>query len=143
MSRARSKSAGAVTTATGLARQAQVPAHVVRYYTRIGLLRPTRNPANGYQLFAEAHLKRLRFILQAKALGYTLREIGAIIQEAGRGKSPCPRVREIIERRIADNRQQLKEMQSLQRRMERALHAWAKMPDGHTVCHLIESVVPA
>ncbi|MHB1230953.1 MAG: MerR family transcriptional regulator, partial [Burkholderiales bacterium] len=58
--------------------------------------------------------------------------------------SPCPRVREIIERRIADNRQQLKEMQSLQRRMERALRAWAKMPDGipdgHAVCHLIEAI---
>lgn len=147
MNHARSKSAGAVTTATGLARQAQVPVHVVRYYTRIGLLRPARNPANGYQLFAEAHLKRLRFILQAKALGYTLREIRAILQEAERGKSPCPRVREIIGQHIADNRQRLEEMLSLQHRMERALRAWAKMPDGvpdgHTVCHLIESVVPA
>jgi len=56
-------------------------------------------------------------------------------------------VREIIEQRIADNRQLLKEMLSLQHRMERALRAWTKMPDGvpdgHTVCHLIESVVPA
>jgi DNA-binding transcriptional MerR regulator len=144
MKHARRKSAGAATTATGLARQAQVPVHVVRYYTRIGLLRPSRNPANGYQLFAEAHLKRLRFILQAKALGYTLREIGAIIREAERGKSPCPRVREIIEQRIADNRQQLEEMLSLQRRMERALRVWAKMPDGvpdgNAVCYLIEAI---
>lgn len=140
----RSKSAGAATTATGLARQAQVPVHVVRYYTRIGLLRPARDPANGYKLFAEAHLKRLRFILQAKALGYTLREIGAIIQEAERGKSPCPRVRKIIEQRIADNRQRLEEMLSLQHRMERALRAWAKMPDGvpdgKAVCRLIEAM---
>lgn len=147
MKHARDKSAGAVTTATGLARQAQVPVHVVRYYTRIGLLRPARDPANGYKLFTETHLKRLRFILQAKALGYTLREIKTILQQAERGKSPCPRVREIIEQRIADNRQLLEEMLSLQHRMERALRAWAKMPDGipdgHTVCHLIESVVPA
>jgi DNA-binding transcriptional MerR regulator len=144
MKHTRSKSAGAATTATGLARQAQVPVHVVRYYTRIGLLRPARDPANGHKLFAEAHLKRLRFILQAKALGYTLREIGAIIREAERGKSPCPRVREIIEQRIADNRQRLEETLSLQRRMERALRAWAKMPDGvpdgKAVCRLIEAI---
>lgn len=144
MKHTRSKSAGAATTATGLARQAQVPVHVVRYYTRIGLLRPARDPVNGYKLFAEAHLKRLRFILQAKALGYTLREIEVIIQEAERGKSPCPRVREIIEQRIADNRQRLEELLSLQHRMERALRAWAKMPDGvpdgKAVCHLIEAI---
>lgn len=147
MKRVHSKSAGAAITATGLARQAQVRVHVVRYYTRIGLLRPTRNPSNGYQLFTEAHFKRLRFILQAKALGYTLREIKAILQEAERGKSPCPRVREIIGQRIADHRQRLEEMLGLQQRMEDALRAWAKMPDGvpdgHTVCHLIESWVPA
>lgn len=144
MKHARSKSAGATTTATGLARQAQVPTHVVRYYTRIGLLRPARDPVNGYKLFAEVHLKRLRFILQAKALGYTLGEIGAIIKEAERGKSPCPRVREIIKQRIADNHQRLEEMLSLQRRMERALRAWAKMPDGvpdgKAVCQLIEEI---
>lgn len=144
MKRVRSKSAGVVTTTTGLARQAQMPVHVVRYYTRIGLLRPARNPANGYKLFTEVHLKRLRFILQAKALGYTLHEIGTIIQDAERGRSPCPRVRKIIERRIAANRLRLEEMLNLQQRMERALRAWAKMPDGvpdgETVCHLIEAI---
>lgn len=145
--RASSTVGRAVTTATGLAHRAQVPVHVVRYYTRIGLLRPARNPANGYKLFADAHLKRLRFILQAKALGYTLREIRVILQEAERGRSPCPRVRSIIEQRIADNRRYLEEIRGLQRRMESALRVWAKMPNGvpngDTVCHLIESSVLA
>lgn len=141
-----SRTAGrAVITVAGLARGAQVPAHVVRFYARTGLLRPERDPVNGYQLFTDTHLKRLRFILQAKALGYTLREIKVILQEAERGRSPCPRVRRIIEQRIADNRLRLEETRALQRRMERALRVWTRMPDGvpdgDTVCHLIESSV--
>lgn len=131
-------------TASGLARQAQVPVYVIRYYTRIGLLRPARDPDNGYQLYAEAHLRRLRFILRAKALGYTLREIRAILEDAERGRSPCPRVRRIIEQRIVDNRRRLAALLDLQQRMEHALAAWERMPDGipdgHTVCHLIESL---
>ena len=141
-----SRTAGrAVITVAGLARGAQVPAHVIRFYARTGLLWPERDPVNGYQLFTDAHLKRLRFILQAKTLGYTLREIRVILQEAERGRSPCPRVRHIIEQRIADNRLRLEETRALQRRMERALRVWRRMPDGvpdgDTVCYLIESSV--
>lgn len=147
-SRRNSRNAGrAAITVAGLARGAQVPAHVVRFYARAGLLRPERDPVNGYRLFTDAHRKRLRFILQAKAIGYTLREIRVILQEAERGRSPCPRVRRIIEQRIVDNRRRLEETRALQRRMERALRVWTRMPDGvpdgDTVCHLIESSVPA
>jgi hypothetical protein len=56
-------------------------------------------------------------------------------------------VRSIIEQRIADNRRYLEEIRGLQRRMESALRVWAKMPNGvpngDTVCHLIESSVLA
>ena len=45
--------------------------------------------------------------------------------------------------RIDETRQKVKELTSLQRRMEKALKQWEQMPDGvpdgHTVCHLIES----
>jgi hypothetical protein len=53
-------------------------------------------------------------------------------------------VREIIVRRIEENQRKIKEMQKLQRKMENALLDWSKMknsmPDGDSVCHLIESV---
>ena len=57
---------------------------------------------------------------------------------------PCPRVREILMTRIKENRSHLEELMALQSRMEQALEQWKKMPDGvpdgHSVCHLIESV---
>ena len=86
----------------------------------------------------------LRFIRRAKRLGYTLADIAAILRESGKGKSPCPRVRDIIRRRIKENRKELDELATLQIRMEKALAKWEKMPnkvpDGESVCHLIESV---
>ena len=131
-------------TATVLANQADVSLYTVRHYTRIGLLKPSRNHQNNYKLYQPSDKVRVRFIQAAKHLGFSLAEVADILDEAKHGTSPCPMVREIIVRRIEDNRRKIKEMQKLQRKMENALKDWAKMknsrPTGDSVCHLIESV---
>ncbi len=132
-------------TVSGFAKAAGVAAHVVRYYTRIGLLTPERNATNNYKRFNYRHLARLRFIRGAQALGYTLAEIQRIFGHAERGRSPCPEVRDILLRRVGETRDQLRNLQDLQQRMERALKTWRKIkdgtPDGRSVCVLIESAL--
>ncbi len=130
-------------TVTALARECGTTPHTVRYYSRLGLLRERRHPGNEYRLFDQAEQARLRFILQARELGYTLKEIRAILEDADSGSSPCPRVRRILQQRIAENRERIAALSRLQARMEEALETWNRMPDGvpdgHSVCHLIES----
>ena len=131
-------------TATVLAKQAEVSLFTVRHYTRIGLLKPARNSNNNYKVYQPSDAARLRFIQSAKNLGFSLSEIAEILDEAKHGNSPCPMVREIIVRRVEENRSKIKEMQRLQRKMETAVKDWSKMknsmPNGDSVCHLIESV---
>lgn len=126
-----------------LADRAGVPTHVVRYYSRIGLLKPNRHPANGYQLFQQNDLHRMSFIQRAKKLGFTLTEINLLLQEAEKGKSICATVRRSLETRIRENELAIRQLVELQERMESALHEWKKMPDGapddHAFCPLIES----
>ena len=133
-----------VMTVNQVATAASVEPHVVRYYSRIGLLKPKRHPENSYKLFTEADLKHLRFIRKAQELGYTLTEIREILQHATEGESPCPTVREMLRRRIDDNRKRVEELLQLQNRMEEALAQWNDMPDGvpdgRTVCSLIEAM---
>jgi MerR family Zn(II)-responsive transcriptional regulator of zntA len=127
-----------------IARQAGVPAHTVRYYTRIGLLRPAKRRDNGYKEFTTREVDRLKFIRRAQRLGFTLSEIEEITRRAARHESPCPAVREIVRRRLEENRALLGEVSALVARMERALATWADMkdgvPDGNAVCALIESL---
>jgi len=129
-------------TVTELANRSGTTPHAVRYYTRLGLLKPERNPDNGYRLYRHNEVRWLTFIRQAKQLGYTLNEIGEIMHDSDKGQSPCPRVREILQRRIVENRHQLETLLKLQTRMEKALIQWKDMPDGipdgDSVCHLIE-----
>lgn len=125
-----------------IAKLTGVSIDTIRHYTHKGLLVPERDDGNGYQLFSKSDMLRLRFILQAKRLGFTLKEIDEILAEANHGCSPCPRVREIIEDRIEDVRKKIEELNKLRERMEKALQHWSTMPDGlpdgQSVCHLIE-----
>ena len=126
-----------------LARRAGVTAETVRHYTREGLLHPTRDPANGYQLFNQTDLERLRFIQRARTLGFSVSEIGDILAHADQGDSPCPLVRDLLASRLPQIRARIQELEALASRMEQALEAWAEMPDGtpdgHSLCRLIES----
>jgi len=131
-------------TANILAKQSDVSLYTVRHYTRIGLLRPSRNSQNNYKVYQSSDVARVRFIQAAKNLGFSLSDVADILDEAKHGNSPCPIVRDIIVSRIEENRHKIKEMQKLQRKMENALKDWSKMensmPTGDSVCHLIESI---
>ena len=128
---------------TELARRSGTTPDTVRYYCRIGLLSPRRRVDNGYKQFTGEDLKRLRFIRKARWLGFTLNDIREILDESARGHLPCPRVREIVQLRIEQNRQRLEQALALQQRMEKALARWSRMPDqapdGEAICRLIES----
>ncbi|MBS9403047.1 MerR family transcriptional regulator [Halomonas sp. TRM85114] len=126
-----------------LARLAGVTAETVRHYTREGLLHPERDPENGYQLFGQTDLERLRFIQRARTLGFGVAEIRDILAHADHGDSPCPMVRDLLASRLPEIRARIQELEALALRMEQALDAWAEMPDGtpdgHSLCRLIES----
>jgi MerR family transcriptional regulator, Zn(II)-responsive regulator of zntA len=130
-------------TASLLARRTQVPLFTVRYYTRIGLLRPSRDPGNGYKIYKTSDADRLRFIHSAKELGFTLAEIEEILDHATHGDSPCPMVRDVVNKRIEENKDKIRQLKRMQTRLESAAKMWINMensePDGHSVCRLIES----
>jgi len=132
-------------TAAVLARKTNVPLFTIRYYTKIGLLKPSRDLRNGYKQYKQTDTDRLKFINAAKELGFTLSEIEEILDHAAHNNSPCPMVRDVVEQRIIENREKIKEMKKLQKRLESAAEMWKSMknsmPDGHSVCRLIESFV--
>jgi len=127
-----------------LAERVGVPDHVVRYYTQRGLLEPRRNAHNGYREFAPSDLYRLRFICRAKLVGFTLNDISRILDDADRGVTPCPQVREIIRRRAEDNERRLAAARRLQSRIRDAIELWEAMPDespdNESLCQLIDAL---
>jgi len=131
-------------TVSELATRAGIPAHVVRFYTKEGLLKPRRDRANGYRLYAESDVTRVRFIRRAKSLGFTLGDISQILRDADRRQSPCPKTRSLILRRLQEAKERLTALRELHARMKTAVRVWRRLPDavpdGESICYLIETV---
>lgn len=83
-----------------LAAEFLINPRTIRYYERVGLLKPsTRTPA-GYRLFSSADRDRLRFILKAKATGLTLQEIREVLSLRDKGVAPCERVLAFVQAKL-------------------------------------------
>ncbi|MFT6600260.1 MAG: DNA-binding transcriptional MerR regulator [Alloalcanivorax sp.] len=128
---------------TDLARRADTTAETVRHYTDLGLLTPRRDPHNGYRQYNSVDLSRLRFALKARSLGFTLGDVRELIEESEGGDTPCPRVRSLIEARLAEVEARISELSELSARMRAAMDDWSRAPDCHLdggrVCGLIDS----
>lgn len=101
-----------------LARKTGLTKDTIRFYEKIGLITTSVRQAGtrSYKEFGEEMLQRLLLINQAKALGFTLNEIGQFVQEWGT-HSTIPESEQIliIERKlsqISGKMQQLAEIQS-------------------------------
>lgn len=84
-----------------LAKAVGAPTSSVRYYERRGLLKPDRRSRGNYRLYGEATLERLRFIRAAQAAGFTLKDIGLLLDFRDGDTSPCREVQRVIGVRLA------------------------------------------
>ncbi len=84
------QSQGVVSLTIGqLAAGGEVGVETIRFYQRLGLL-PTPSRESGIRRYGSEDLRRLRFIRQAQATGFTLEEIRALLQlDAGVAASPA------------------------------------------------------
>lgn len=91
-------------TIARLAEAGEVGVETVRYYQRRGLLETPMRPdsggsGGGVRRYGTEHVRRLRFIRQAQAAGFTLDQIGELIAlDAGSDRA---RARALAEVRIA------------------------------------------
>ena len=99
-----------------LANEAGVPSSTIRYYERAGLLRPSARSAANYRLYSESELERLRFIRAAQATGFTLDDVKALLRPAG-----CAKVQALIEERLSEVGERMKELRHVQKVLREAL----------------------
>ena len=126
-------------TIARLARAAQVGVETVRYYQRRGLMPvPRATGESAYRHYDPGHLQRLRFIRRAQAAGFTLEEIGELL-ELDR-TSDRPRVRELAGRRLEALDAQLKDIEAARGALKRLLGVCKGSDKGP--CPIIEAFDP-
>jgi DNA-binding transcriptional MerR regulator len=94
-------------TVKEVSRLTGVTVRALHHYDEIGLLRPSERSASGYRLYAHADLVRLQEIIAWQQLGFSLRELRALLDDPA------------YDRRAALHRQ--RELAELQRRRYAAM----------------------
>ncbi len=79
-----------------LSKKTGVSIDTVRYYEQRGLIPAAARTQSGYRQYSVSDITRLRFIVQAKELGFTLEEIGQLLAIRADGKA-CAEVRTVAE----------------------------------------------
>ena len=106
-----------------LADEAGVNVETIRYYQRRGLMAEPDKPMGGQRRYAADAIKRVRFIKRAQVLGFTLEEVGSLLDldEA----CACVETRElaahklqVIEDKLADLKAMRKALTALLRQCE-------------------------
>jgi MerR family transcriptional regulator, copper efflux regulator len=111
----------------------------IRYYDEIGLLTPTvERSESGYRLFRPQVLQRLAFIRRAQALGLHLSEVQQILMVHDQGELPCGEVRQHLEAKVVEIRQQIEALETLELELQGILSGWQDQPDRErlerTIC---------
>ena len=125
-----------------LASEIGITSQAVRFYERSGLIQEPGRTEAGYRQYGPADLKRLRFIRQAKELGFTLTEIGSMLRMHDAGQAPCTEVIAIAERHLDEVEAEIRRLQRFRRQLSDALTEWRKVKTrrvaGGAICELIE-----
>lgn len=78
-----------------------VSTDTLRYYEREGLVDPASKGTNGYRLYDNDAVRRIRFIKEAQHCGFTLTEIRALLDLRTRDAACCNDVRRLaIEKKL-------------------------------------------
>jgi DNA-binding transcriptional MerR regulator len=112
----------------------------VRYYEHLGILEPAARTESGYRLYSAADEALLRFVLQAKRIGFGLDEIREMVRQRRESGPPCDYVRETLHRHLEALDAKLVELQQLRAELLAAEAAWQNSDQGGDgiVCGLIE-----
>ena len=124
-----------------LAREADVPVSTIRYYERIGLLRPKARSEARYRLYDDTSVDEVRFIRRAQALGFTLPEIAGLLGLSRTGVAPCDEVVRFWRQHLAALDEKLERLRKFRDQLNTAVGSWSEGGCGFTskgLCTLIE-----
>ncbi len=122
-----------------LARAASVGVETIRFYEREGLLaQPPRREA-GYRQYPGAAVARVQFIRQAKELGFSLKEIGELLELRLAPGVACAAVRKRATAKIDDIEAKIAALRRIKRALVKLAAACAGN-DAANECPMLEAL---
>ncbi len=114
-----------------LSKKTNVNIDTIRFYEGEGLITPVHVRESGYREFDDLAVERIKFIMRAKDLGFSLKEIGNLLSLKDDPDTSCFNVRELAEQKLDEITVKIKTLKSMKREIEALISECSKseMPD--------------
>ena len=106
-----------------LAKRAQVNVETIRYYERRGLLPAPARQAPGYRQYSQDDVAYLQFIWRAKSLGFSLKEIAALLALRVDPKTTCEDMRQQAQHKLAEVEAKIHTLERIQGALQQLIVA--------------------
>jgi len=125
----------------GLSALTECNIETIRYYERIGLIQAPPRTEGRHRSYDGADSRRLAFIRRCRELGFSIKEIRALLGLVDGGDYTCGEVRDLTLRHVEDVRRKIADL----RKLERTLGGIAAGCDGGQVpdCPIIDALYRA
>lgn len=122
-----------------LAKKTGCLVETIRYYERESLLpEPIRSDGN-YRLYGNAHVERLRFIRQCRALDMTLDETRRLLDLRDAPEESCREVNTLIDEHIGHVVDRIDELKALQKQLKE-LRNYCQKIEAVKNCEILQSL---
>ncbi|MDT7531210.1 helix-turn-helix domain-containing protein [Sphingopyxis sp. SE2] len=96
-----------------LSRRTGCNIETIRYYEKVGIIPHPARSEGGHRLYGTGHLKRLAFVIKARALGFGLSEVKALLRLVDERDRPCDEAREMAAAHLQDVKAKLSDLRAM------------------------------
>jgi MerR family transcriptional regulator, mercuric resistance operon regulatory protein len=119
-----------------VASAAGVNVETIRYYQRIGLLELPQKPHGGIRVYSNRDLQRLYFIRRAQNLGFSLKDIQALLELSS---SDCEQVQKLTAEKLNLVHEKLSQLQRIKSVLAKTFEQCTRRK-ANQPCPIIESL---
>jgi Cu(I)-responsive transcriptional regulator len=104
------------------AKASGVSAKMIRHYESIGLVPSAGRTHSGYRTYTESDLHRLRFVKRARNLGFSIKQIEALLALWGDRRRSSAKVKALTQQHITDLETRIAEMEAMKQALQHLAH---------------------
>jgi MerR family mercuric resistance operon transcriptional regulator len=97
-----------------LARATGCNLETIRYYEKIGIMPDPPRSTKGYRSYDNAHVRRLKFVMRSRDLGFSLEEVRGLLGLVDEQSRTCAEVQIIAEDHLTDVRAKIADLQRIE-----------------------------
>lgn len=110
----------------------------IRFYEKVGVLPKAARSSGGHRIYSLAHQQRLAFVCRARGLGFTLKQVRALLRLSDQRNRPCSDAQRVAGKHLAEVRSRIADLRAVEAALKALIAQCGQGEDAS--CPLLEAL---